>query len=145
MNHKLDGANTPWEGAILEERVAHCKLLGLSAVRCAATAKPIDLPFGLWTLVGRRKHKFNRICQVVPMCPHGRGHIGATLRMQLNHPRAPAMRSYVKLLRPLAIDVPDCGVRDSRPLESQQGQLCLSRQPLRYKPWAQAKHPYCSV
>jgi len=24
--------------------------------------------------VGRKKHKFNRICQVAPMCPHGRAH-----------------------------------------------------------------------
>jgi len=37
------------------------------------------------------------------------------------------------------------GAIDARPFESQQGQLCLSRQPLRYKPWAQAEHPYCSV
>jgi len=35
-------------------------------------AELIDLPFGLWTLVGRRKHKFNHICQVAPMCPHGK-------------------------------------------------------------------------
>jgi len=27
-------------------------------------AKPIDLLFGLWTPVGLRKHKFNRIYQV---------------------------------------------------------------------------------
>jgi len=27
----------------------HCKVEGLSAVRCAETAKLIDLPFGLWT------------------------------------------------------------------------------------------------
>ena len=33
---------------------------------CAETAEPIDLLFGLWTRVGRRKHKFN--CQVAPMC-----------------------------------------------------------------------------
>jgi len=36
--------------------------------------KPIDLPFGLWTRVGRRKHKFNRMRQVAPMCPYGRKH-----------------------------------------------------------------------
>ena len=35
-------------------------------------AKPIDFLFGLRTLVGRTKQKFNRICQVVPMCHHGR-------------------------------------------------------------------------
>jgi len=31
------------------------------------TAEAIDLPFGLWSLVGRRQHKFNRIRQMVPM------------------------------------------------------------------------------
>jgi len=30
-------------------------------VICAKTAKPIELPFGLWTQVGPRKHKFNPI------------------------------------------------------------------------------------
>jgi len=35
-------------------------------------ADPIEMPFGLWTRVGRRKHKFNRIGQVAPTCPHGR-------------------------------------------------------------------------
>jgi len=43
-------------------------------VSCAKTAEPIDLPFGLWTQVGRRMHKFNCIHQVAPMCPHGRTH-----------------------------------------------------------------------
>jgi len=37
-------------------------------------AEQIDLPFGLWTLVGRRKHKFNHIRQIAPMCRHGRAH-----------------------------------------------------------------------
>jgi len=37
-------------------------------------AEPIGLPFGLWTGVGRRKHKFDRIRQEMPMCPHGRAH-----------------------------------------------------------------------
>jgi len=32
-----------------------------SAVTCAKTAELIDLPFGLWTRVGRRKHKFSQI------------------------------------------------------------------------------------
>jgi len=32
----------------------------------------IDVPFGLWTRVGRKKHKFSRIRQVAPMCPYGR-------------------------------------------------------------------------
>jgi len=40
-----------------------------STVSCAKTAEPIDLSFGLWTRMGRRKHKFNRIRQVSPVCP----------------------------------------------------------------------------
>jgi len=43
-------------------------------MRCATMAEPVDLPFGLWTWVGRRKHKFNRILQVAPVCPHGKAH-----------------------------------------------------------------------
>ena len=54
------------------ERVARCKIQGLSAVSCAEMAKPIKLPFGLWTRVDRMK--FNQIRQVAPMCPHGRAH-----------------------------------------------------------------------
>jgi len=54
-------------------------------------AEPIDLPFGLWTRVGQRKHKFNRVCQVASMCTHGR-HIGASWRIWLNRPSAAAMR-----------------------------------------------------
>jgi len=37
-------------------------------------AEPIDLSFGLWTRVGRRKHKFNDIRHVALMCSHGRAH-----------------------------------------------------------------------
>jgi len=32
-------------------------------------AEAIELTFGLWTWVGWRKHKINRIRQVAPMCP----------------------------------------------------------------------------
>jgi len=42
-------------------------------------AELIDLPFGLWTRVGRRKYKFNRIRQVVFIV----GHIGATWRIRI--------------------------------------------------------------
>jgi len=45
-----------------------------SAVCCAKMAELIDLPFGLWNQVGRRKHKFNRIRQVALMCPQERAH-----------------------------------------------------------------------
>ena len=45
-----------------------------SAVSCAKMAELIDLPFGLWTQVGERKHKCHCIFQVAPMCRHGRAH-----------------------------------------------------------------------
>jgi len=65
-----------------------------SAVSCAKMAEPIDILFGLWTGVGRRKHTFNHICQVG-------GHIGATWWIRLNCPSVMVMRPYVKLLWPL--------------------------------------------
>jgi len=74
-HHVLHGAQiAPMGGAILVDRVTHCKVWALSAVNSAKATQPIDLPFGLWTRVGQRMHKFNHICQVVPMCPHGRTH-----------------------------------------------------------------------
>jgi len=66
------------------------------------TAEPIDLPFGLWTLVGRRRTSsviFASWC----LCAHMGGHIGASWRIRSNRPSATAMRSYVKLVWPLAI------------------------------------------
>ena len=36
-----------------------------SAVSCAKISELIDLPFGLWAGVGRRKHNFSPIHQVV--------------------------------------------------------------------------------
>jgi len=69
-NHELDGGpDRPQKGAILGERVAHCEVYRLSAMSCTEMAELIDLPFRLWTRVGWRKHKFNCICQVAPMCP----------------------------------------------------------------------------
>jgi len=68
-----------------------------SAMSCTKLAELIVLPFGFWTRVAGRKHKFNRIRQVGPLCLMG-GHIGATWRIQLNSPSAAAMRPYVKLL-----------------------------------------------
>jgi len=39
-------------------------------VSCTKTAEPIDLPFGLWTLVSRRKHAFKHIRQVALLCEY---------------------------------------------------------------------------
>jgi len=47
----------PWKGAILRGKgAAHCKVYWLSVVSCARTAEPIEMPFGIWTRVGPRKH-----------------------------------------------------------------------------------------
>jgi len=92
----------PLEGAILVDRGAHCKVYGLPAVSSAKTAEPIDLPFGLWTQVGRSMHKFNRIRQLASMCPHGRTHC-----RHLANTNEPPVYSgdapYVKLLWLLVI------------------------------------------
>jgi len=37
------------------KKAAHCKVQGLSAVSCAKTAIPVEMPFGMWTRVGPRK------------------------------------------------------------------------------------------
>ena len=61
------------------------------------TAEPIDLQFGFWTQVGRRMHKFNRIRQVAPICPHGRTrcrHLANKIERSAYGGDAP----YVKLL-----------------------------------------------
>ena len=47
MNHEKDGGpHPPRVGAILGERVLHCKVYAVSDVSCAETAEPIDLLFG---------------------------------------------------------------------------------------------------
>jgi len=58
-----------------------------SAVICAKTAEPIEMLFGLWTRMDRRKHVL-----------HTWKHIGSTWRIQLNRPCVAAMRHCVKLL-----------------------------------------------
>ena len=85
---------TSCEDTIFRETNMPWQALRLSAVSCAKMAEPIDLPLELWTWAGRRKHKFNRICQVAPMG----GHIGATWQIRLNRPSAAVLRPYVKLL-----------------------------------------------
>jgi len=43
-------------GPEARKRVARCKVYGCCAVSCAKTAQPMKMPFGIWTLVGPRKH-----------------------------------------------------------------------------------------
>jgi len=50
------GPDPPLEGTSLRgaEWAAHCKVKGHSAVSCAKTAKPIEMPFRLWARMGPR-------------------------------------------------------------------------------------------
>jgi len=88
--HYMGGPHPPWEGAILVDRGAHCKKIGLSVISCAKKAEPIHFPFRLWTRVGQRMHKFNfarwRQCALME------GHIATTCRITFNHPSMATMR-----------------------------------------------------
>ena len=51
------GSRPPMEGAILRgEGASYCKVWEQSAVNCAKTAEPIEIPFGLWSWMGSRNH-----------------------------------------------------------------------------------------
>jgi len=75
----------PWEGAILVDRGIHCEVWALSAVNCAKTAEPIDLPF----VYGLGWAKGSTSSIVFALMG---GHIAATWRIRLNHPSTTAMR-----------------------------------------------------
>jgi len=57
-NHILHaGPDPPWKGGNFEGKGPnHCKVWGHSAVSCAKTAKPIEVPFGLRARMGPRNH-----------------------------------------------------------------------------------------
>jgi len=97
--HILDAALTIHaKGQLLRKK----KMLGHArrhtAASCTKMAEPIDLRFGLWSRMGRRQHKFNRMRQVAPMCPHGWAHWRHLVNTRLNYPSAAVMRPYAKLL-----------------------------------------------
>jgi len=66
------GQGSPWKVAFIKGKDMPGHVRRHSAVSCAKMAEPLNLPFGLCTRVGQRKYKFNHICQVALMCPHGR-------------------------------------------------------------------------
>ena len=97
------GSDILWKGVILRGNgVARCKVSQHPAMICAKWLNRSHLSFRLWTRVGRKKHKFNRIRQVAPMCPRG-AYIGTAWWIRLNRSSAAAMRPYVNLLWPLVI------------------------------------------
>jgi len=57
-NHVLDGVQIPHMGRdnFRGKGASHSKVQGDSAVICAKTAKPIEVPFGLWAWMGRGNH-----------------------------------------------------------------------------------------
>jgi len=56
-NHVLDGVQIPHgKEQFLRGRTSHSKVQGHSAVVCAKTAEPNEMPFGLRTRVGSRNH-----------------------------------------------------------------------------------------
>ena len=58
----MRGPDSPFEWTILRgEGAAHYKVKGLSALSCAKTAEPIDVPFGMWTRMGARKHVLDEL------------------------------------------------------------------------------------
>ena len=68
-NHVLDGVQIPHgKGQFCEKGVPVVKYRDFLSCAVQNAVWPIDLPFWSWTRVGRRKHKFNHIRQVAPMC-----------------------------------------------------------------------------
>jgi len=56
-NHVLDeGPDPPWEGAILRGKGRPIVQYRDTAVPCAKTAEPTEMPFGLWAWMGPRNH-----------------------------------------------------------------------------------------
>ena len=84
----LDGGfRSPLGRAILRgKKGAHCKVSQLSARALCKNGEPIEMPFGIWTRAGPRKHALGEV------------HTGATWRIPLNRLCAAAMRPVVKLL-----------------------------------------------
>ena len=85
-----------------------------SAMSCAKPAEPIEMPFGMWTLVGLEKHA------------------GTTWRTRLNRPCVAAMRSFFKLLWPLVSSIIIIIISIVKfasslaPLENKTKQMCWS-------------------
>jgi len=88
-NHVLhEGSGLPTRMGNFEgKRVAHCNVWRLSAVRCAKTAEPVEMPFGISIRVDPRKHLL-RVDGV---------HIGATWRIRLTRPRPADVRLFCQI------------------------------------------------
>jgi len=82
-NHILDGVQiSPWEGAFIMGKGA-ADSYAVSFVK--KTVEPIEMPFGLWTRVGLRKHVLHGV------------HTGSTWWIPLNRPSATAMQPFCQI------------------------------------------------
>jgi len=77
------GPRSHAKGQLLGERT--CPGMPDNTGELCKMAELIDLPFGLWTQVGRRKQKLNRIRQVAPTYPHGNRPSAAAMRPMSNY------------------------------------------------------------
>ena len=83
------------------------------------TAEPIEMPFGMWTQMGPRKHVLDEV------------HIGGTWRIRFNRPCAAAMRPFCRMtlsswLRVSAADGASSGAEgDERAVQDVDCVMCL--------------------
>ena len=99
--HVLHGGPDPHAKGQFRGKVMPVHARRQSAVSCAKMAEPIDLTFVLWTLVCRKKHKFNRIRQVAPVCHHGRArwlHLANTIEPSVSDGHAVMSNCFEHLL-----------------------------------------------
>ena len=62
LRHGVDGGqDAPCEGAIFRGKYIPGHARRQSAVRCAKTAEPIEMPFWLWARVGSRNHALDGV------------------------------------------------------------------------------------
>jgi len=79
-NHVLDGVLiVPCQGTIFRGKDMPGHTRRHSAVSCVKMGEKIEMPFGLWTRVGPKKHEV---------------HTGGTWRIPLNRPCAAVMRPF---------------------------------------------------
>ena len=83
----IDGVQIPMQMDNFEGGAVHRKVYGHSTVSYAKTAELIEMPFGMWTLAGPRKH-------VLDGCTY----TGATRRIRLDSPCAAAMRPFCQMV-----------------------------------------------
>jgi len=68
-NYVLDGSRSPMGRDTFERErgvpLSYCKVQEQSAVICAKTAEPIEMPFGLWARMGPRNYMLDESPEVL--------------------------------------------------------------------------------